>query len=115
MPTSSNSSATCDSPDNGREISVTRLKGSEAKGYLRLRLTIKPLPKAPPIEGKVNFHLHPTFTPPAQTVEAKNGRATLEVWSLGAFTLGVEIVDEDRKFELDLATSPELPVWFRQR
>ena len=33
----------------------------------------------------------------------------------GAFTIGVEVIDEKLKLELDLATQPELPMWFRRR
>jgi len=103
------------SEHSGRRVSVEKIRGSQAKGYLRVALTIAAVRGAPPIKGDVRFCLHPTFKPDVQVVAANNGTATCSIKSFGAFTAGIEIVDEQRKFEIDMATLPHLPLWFRRQ
>jgi hypothetical protein len=55
-----------------------------------------------PLTGNVKFHLHPTFVPAMQEVEAENGVAKLDLVSYGAFTAGVELPD-GKKLEINLA------------
>jgi SIR2-like domain len=64
------------------------------------------------------FHLHPTF--PKHVVEQpfRAGKNVLSLQGWGAFTLGIEVLDEQGKevpLELDLANYDELPWDFRQR
>ena len=98
-----------------RKIAVKKISGSQADDELELAITIEPLPNNPPITGKVDFNLHPTFRPTIETVEAKAESATCVISSFGAFTIGIEIKKENRKFEIDLATLSQLPLWFRRQ
>jgi len=103
------------SEHDGRRVSARKIRGTQAKGYLRVALTIESLPKAAPIAGPVRFHLHPTFDTDVAVVTARDGSATLNIDSVGAFTAGIEIVNEKRRFEIDLAMLPNLPLWFRRQ
>ncbi|WP_316235372.1 MULTISPECIES: SIR2 family protein [unclassified Bradyrhizobium] len=103
------------SEHSGRRITVRKVSGSEAEGFLELTVKIAPLPGAPPILGRVKFHLHPTFEPASETVDAKDGSAAYDLESYGAFTIGIELEREHKRFEIDLATLPELPLWFRRQ
>jgi hypothetical protein len=100
---------------HGRRIVVKKISGSQADDQLDLAITIEPLPNKPAIKGKVSFNLHPTFRPKVVTVEARNGSATCNISSYGAFTIGIEIQDENLKYEIDLATLTHLPLWFRRQ
>ena len=104
------------SEHSGRRLSVVQVDAPTAY-TLRLALIFEPLPGYPPIAGPVTFHLHPTFNPSVETVlPGIDGRAICQIHAYGAFTVGVEIAGEpDRKYELDIAMRPELPLWFRQR
>src|SRR5262249_5628730 len=93
------------SEHNGRRLTVKKVGGSEAEDYLVLLLMIAPT-NLRKIIGKVKFHLHPTFDSKIVTIEAKDGAASCRITSYGAFTVGVEIVDEARRYEIDLATLP---------
>jgi len=57
----------------------------------------------------VVFALHPTFRKPVRVVHASNGRASLEVISYGAFTVGVACNMGDVLLEYDLSTLPGAP------
>ncbi len=68
-----------------------------------------------PLEGTVDFHLHPTFPKTVETVPVKDGRAVLRFGAYGAFTIGA-VADEGRtKLELDLAQLPDAPRRFVER
>lgn len=68
-----------------------------------------------PLEGRVEFHLHPTFARPAVTVDVSDGRATLDLSAWGAFTVGA-VADGGRTLlELDLSKDPSFPKKFRSR
>ena len=103
------------SEHDGRKIVVKKIGGSQADDVLKLAIIIEPLPGASPITGDVNFNLHPTFRPAIATVEARNGSATCNISSYGAFTIGIEIRNENLKYEIDLATLTHLPLWFRRQ
>jgi hypothetical protein len=65
-------------------------------------------------EGRVKFHLHPSFRPDVYEEDIEKGRATLELLSYGAFTVGAEI-DDGTKLELDLAGKEvEAPERFKE-
>jgi hypothetical protein len=61
------------------------------------------------------FYLHPTFgdKPRPVTIDDQ-GRATLQIFSYGGFTVGV-LIDDGTRLELDLAELPQVPELFRQR
>lgn len=56
-----------------------------------------------PLTGPVEFHLHPTFEPAVQTIEATSGRASLQLAAWGAFTVGVRADGGSTSLELDLS------------
>ena len=66
-----------------------------------------------PLASRVEFHLHPTFSPSARAVDVTNGRATLRVSAYGAFTVGAVADKGSTKLELDLSEDPSFPERFR--
>jgi hypothetical protein len=69
--------------------------------YFRIPLEVRRT-DGKPLEGKVRFHLHDSFTPEVEEVEAEDGVAKLELVGYGAFTVGVELPD-GTKLEIDLS------------
>jgi Mrp family chromosome partitioning ATPase len=69
-----------------------------------------------PLNGEIEFHLHPTFKPSIARVAVSNSySASLRVSAWGAFTVGV-VADEGRtRLELDLAQLKGAPQEFRER
>ena len=68
-----------------------------------------------PLTGTVEFHLHPTFVPPAQTVPVVDGRAVLLLRCWGAFTVGAVADGGRTTLELDLAADTTFPQKFTAR
>lgn len=65
---------------------------------------------------KVLYFLHPTFRlEPHSSVFGPDGRAPLELFAYGAFTVGVLLEQDGTMLELNLATLPEAPDRFRSR
>ncbi|MBC9251315.1 hypothetical protein A9179_13655 [Pseudomonas alcaligenes] len=68
------------------------------------------------LRGPVRFYLHPTFarsqltidTPPEGVIELR-----LKAW--GAFTVGVLVLEENTRLELDLAELADAPAVFKSR
>lgn len=69
----------------------------------------------PPLEGRVDFHLHPTFPNQIETVQVKDGKASLELGAWGAFTVGAVADNGETKLELDLSENISFPQVFRER
>lgn len=74
--------------------------------------TTKPL-----IDGtQVTFYLHDSFAQKENRKLAKNGAATVDCVSAGAFTIGAEVQEEkDILLELDLKDVPGAPAGFTSR
>lgn len=68
-----------------------------------------------PLEGEVEFHLHPTFIPSVVRVPVQDGAATLRRVGWGAFTVGAVADDGFTRLELNLAELSEAPAPFRSR
>ncbi|MBI3448907.1 MAG: hypothetical protein HY049_08345 [Acidobacteria bacterium] len=87
-----------------RVIGVGRIRSLRYDNdYYRIPLEVRSTdPANHPLTGSVTFHLHPTFDPDVQVVEARNGVARLELVSYGAFTVGAA-TDEGATLEIDLA------------
>lgn len=68
-----------------------------------------------PLEGDVEFHLHPTLLTPVVPVKVKDGRAALTLTAWGAFTVGVLADGGRTRLELDLAEDTSFPEVFRSR
>jgi hypothetical protein len=67
------------------------------------------------LTGTVTFHLHDSFAKPVRKETAKRGKATLEVSTYGAFTVGVLVGVDDTMLEIDLAELESAPKPFRTR
>lgn len=96
----------------GRALSASVLPLSE--DYFEVTLEVGSTSDTP-LTGSVEFHLHPTFTPPVQSVPVADGCAVLNVSCWGAFTVGA-VADRGRTtLELDLAADTTFPKKFRER
>ncbi len=97
------------------EARVSRILGSS--DLFSVELTVfSTLPEQEPLQGIVQFYLHPTFknNRPIITVGA-NGVAELRVTAWGAFTVGAIADGGETKLELDLAELEDAPAEFRNR
>jgi hypothetical protein len=68
-----------------------------------------------PLEGEVEFHLHPSFHPSIVRVRVHNDHAVLKLPAWGAFTIGASADGGRTRLELDLAQLPDAPELFRSR
>lgn len=86
-------------------------------GLFRVRLSVRSTdPRRRPLEGSVQFFLHPTFRvqTPVVTV-SPSGVAELTLVAWGAFTVGAVTDGGSTRLELDLAELPGAPREFRER
>ena len=68
-----------------------------------------------PLDGPVEFHLHPTFSRSVERVNPVDGRAELLLGAWGAFTVGVSADGGRTRLELDLSADESFPKTFRER
>lgn len=68
-----------------------------------------------PLDGSVDFHLHPTFSSPDRRVDVTGGCAKLALGAWGAFTVGAVADGGLTRLELDLSKDPSFPDRFRSR
>jgi len=100
---------------NNLELSAY-VTSTEHPGWFRFELLVQPVSPSRKVEGKVIFHLHPTFRPDTISVPIVNGMAKYENLAYGAFTVGAEVVETNgrvTKLELDLAELDSAPLAFR--
>lgn len=110
-----------DDPHHGRfggksERAGRRLRASVSEGvngWYNVGLSVEST-DALPLEGEVEFHLHPTFRPPIVRVPARNDIAVLKLSAWGAFTVGV-VADNGTRLELNLSELADAPPVFRER
>jgi hypothetical protein len=100
---------------NGRYLTAEVTSVSGDKDWYRVRLRVFPEPGQPPIEGKATFYLHQSFEEDEIRIKAKQGEATLTIYSYGAFTVGAVVDDGNTPLELDLAELTTAPKRFRER
>lgn len=101
--------------ENDLELSAHVIT-TEHPGWFKFELLVQPTKPDRKFEGKVIFHLHPTFRPDEVTKPVLNGVARYENLAYGAFTVGAEIIETDgrtTKLELDLAALESAPLAFR--
>jgi hypothetical protein len=101
--------------DRQLQADVKSIPGSS--DLYAIRLTVKSLhPETNPLQGVVQFFLHPTFRndKPVVTV-GPNGVAELNLKAWGAFTAGAIADDGKTKLELDLSELENAPEEFRSR
>lgn len=97
---------------SGRRISAeVREAGSD---WFDVTLTVEGSSHSP-LEGSVEFYLHPSFLPSKVVVPVENGRALLRQRAWGAYTVGVVADGGSTHLELNLADLPEAPKVFRER
>lgn len=98
----------------GRDRYAGRSYSDVFSGWFMVQLIVEPT-DGHPLEGEVEFHLHPSFNPPIVRVPVQDGRAILEHYSWGAFTVGALADNGHTRLELDLATLSDAPNVFRAR
>jgi len=98
----------------GRDRYAGRAYSDVFSGWFMVQLIVEPT-DGHPMEGEVEFHLHPSFNPPIVRVPVQAGRAILEHYSWGAFTVGALADNGRTRLELDLATLSDAPNVFRAR
>jgi hypothetical protein len=93
---------------NGRKLTAT-IEPDAGPRSARCRVHIKVMStdSSRPLTGKVRLHLHPTFGRWSNyLIDVKNGAATDDIVSYGAFTIGAETDGGATRLELDLADVP---------
>lgn len=68
-----------------------------------------------PLEGEVEFHLHPSFYPSTVSIPVDNQSAKLKLRAWGSFTVGALADAGLTKLELNLAELPNAPDQFKLR
>ncbi|HEX6747020.1 MAG TPA: SIR2 family protein [Longimicrobium sp.] len=101
-------------PAAGGKVLRAHVKPVGDGEWFEVRLEVSAEPTAPPLEGSVTFHLHPTFVHDRIEQPVKDGAARVKLVAWGAFTVGAETSDGTR-LELDLAELPSAPMAFRMR
>jgi hypothetical protein len=99
---------------NGLSLRAAVNEDAEDPGWFHIEMWVGADPGRL-FDGKVTFHLHPTFRPAVQAVKVRKGRARIERWAYGAFTVGA-VADDGTTLELDLAQDvPGAPPLFTSR
>lgn len=102
--------------NNDRELLAEVEPMSTSSSLYSIRLMVRSLhPETNPLNGAVQFFLHPTFRndKPVVTV-GPNGLAELDLKAWGAFTVGALADDGKTKLELDLSELETAPEEFRK-
>lgn len=97
--------------DRKLEATLSPIDGDSQLMAVHLRVTSSD--PANPLQGTVQFYLHPTFPQHVRSVPVKDGSAGLSVISYGGFTVGAET--DEGKLELDLSTLPDAKEPWRSR
>ena len=111
-----------DDPQRGQWGGASELPGrrltaevyESGSGWFAVTLTVASTDDRP-LEGDVEFYLHPSFQPSKVAVPARNGRAVLQQRAWGAYTVGVAADAGSTRLELNLADLPDAPKPFRER
>ncbi len=106
------------SADNDRLLDATVKSLPGDRDWFNVELFVRSTNQQKPMPEEVTFHLHDSFSPSVTKVKVRDGVAKLQRYAWGAFTVGVEVHEEDgtkTKLELDLALLPNAPKIFRGR
>lgn len=99
----------------GRRLEA-RIKAVRGRaGWCTVALRVVATDPRRPLEGTVQFFLHPTFSNYTPTVPVQDGVAELSLTSWGAFTVGALCDGGQNRLELDLAAHPDAPEPWRSR
>ena len=64
--------------------------------WFRITLAVSAIPRSSKsLSGFVTFHLHDSFARPVRRVKVVRGKATLEVTTYGAFTVGAAMAQDN--------------------
>ncbi len=102
------------SADAGRRLSATITPSPIDSRWMTVIITVESIDSRPLAGGFVFFFLHDSFEPDAYRIKVRKDRmrASLEVTSFGAFTIGA-VADEGKTWlELDLSTIKSAPKWW---
>ncbi len=98
---------------NGREI-VATVKRFDAD-WFEVKMVVSAIRGSPDFGGTVMFHLHDTFPEMDEEADLQNARtATLTKYCYGAFTVGVDIENEETQLELNLSKLKKAPMAFKK-
>jgi hypothetical protein len=102
---------------NNRRLEAEVIRVSGNSDIYSIRLTVRStLSKQDPLQGVVQFFLHPTFRNPRPIVSVgPSGIAELKLRAWGAFTVGAVTDNGKTKLELNLAELENAPNEFRER
>ncbi len=100
---------------NGRKVDARILAVPDRPGWCSVVLRVTSTDPARPLEGEVQFYLHPTFGDTKPVVPVREGQAVLAFTSWGAFTVGVLADGGATRLELNLAEQPDAPEPWRSR
>ena len=96
----------------GRQL--TAVVSEESSGWFSIQLQVIST-DARPLEGDVEFHLHPSFRKQKIRVPVEQGVAKLVINVWGSFTVGAVADNGKTPLELNLAELREAPDLFRKR
>lgn len=96
---------------NDRELTAT-VRELEPD-WFEATITVRSTSPEKPLTGDVIFHVHPTIRPTVRRASAVNNAASIKVQSYGAYTVGAQADSGKTQLELDLATLPNAPHFFR--
>lgn len=99
---------------NGRELKAEVKEDSTDSDYYSIHLEVVSTDSSKPLGDAVRFFLHDSFKNDKPIVPVKDGRATLDLYSYGAFTVGAYVDGGATLLELDLATLPDAPSRFKE-
>jgi len=93
---------------NGRLLKARIEPFPDEPDYCSIKLTVCSTdPDKSPLEGHVQFHLHPTYKNDKPIVPVIRGKAELNIAAWGAFTVGAITDKGDTLLELDLSEHPD--------
>ncbi|MBK9962831.1 MAG: hypothetical protein IPP06_16360 [Saprospiraceae bacterium] len=98
--------------NNDKRITASVVAMENNPKLFKVTLYVTSINSSKPLNGKVTFHLHPTFLNYIRTIEAENGVAQLHLIAYGAFTVGV-LTEDGTKLEMDLSEDKSFPEVFR--
>ena len=98
---------------NGRRLSA--VVTAATSDWFEIALQVNATDGDVPLDGPVEFHLHPTFSRSVERVNPVDGRAELLLGAWGAFTVGVSADGGRTRLELDLSADESFPKTFRER
>jgi hypothetical protein len=100
---------------NDRKLSAKVTEVNWTRDYFNVELEVRSINPDKPLQGKVIFHLHPSFRNSDPEVDVIGGVAKLNLLAYGAFTVGAEADNGETRLELDLAELSAAPAAFRSR